>query len=307
MTVFQKYYKKIAILILIIALVLPNSSCTQKQESFKFVFMTDIHLQPEKKGIQGFQKAIKRTNSINPDFTLTGGDLIMDALGQSRSRADSLYNLYQKTVKSLNMPVYNTIGNHEVFGLYKESGVSPSNSFYGKKMYKNRMQKERTYYSFEHKGWHFMVLDGIGFTSDRHYIGKIDSTQMKWIKKDLSKIDKDKPIIVSVHIPFYSILAQAVEGGTEPLSKGAIITNNVEVLDLFEDYNLKLVLQGHLHIVEDIKYKGTHYITGGAVSGHWWEGPNYGHEEGFVVVEIKGNQFDWHYEDYGWKVKSQDN
>jgi len=43
-----------------------------------------------------------------PNFVITGGDQIMDAMGQSYGRADSLYNLYQETVKELKMPVCNT-------------------------------------------------------------------------------------------------------------------------------------------------------------------------------------------------------
>jgi 3',5'-cyclic AMP phosphodiesterase CpdA len=268
--------------------------------------MTDIHLQPEKSAVEGFEKAIARTNTINPDFVLTGGDLIMDALGQKESRADSLYDLYQESVKNFKMPVYNTLGNHEVFGLYVESGIDPQHPEYGKAMYKKRLKEESSYYSFNHKGWHFMVLDGIGYTEDRHYYGKIDSLQIRWIKEDLKNISKDTPIIISTHIPFYSLLAQAEGGPTKSLSEGAVITNGNKILELFEDYNLKLVLQGHLHIVEDLYYKGTHFITAGAVSGSWWNGPRYGFEEGFVVVEVRAGDFDWHYEDYGWEVAQKD-
>jgi len=55
------------------------------------------------------------------------------------------------------------------------------------------------------------------------------------------------------------------------------------------------VLQGHLHVIEEIVWKGTHFITGGAVSGAWWGGPFEGFPEGFVVVDIKGDEFDWYY------------
>lgn len=299
-----KKLNKTILLILLVASFLALTSCTQPaDDQFTFVFMTDIHLQEERAGAKGFEKAIGRTNQIDPDFVLTGGDQIMDALGQSQERATHLFDLYDRLTKKFNMCVYNTLGNHDVFGLYEESGISPQHPKYGKTMYKERMQKGLTYYSFDHKGWHFMILDGIGYTEDRHYYGRIDSAQQEWIRQDLASIDKNTPIIVSVHIPFYSILAQAVDGGTEPLSEAAIITNNIETLDLFDGYNLKLVLQGHLHIVEDIFYKGTHFVTGGAVSGNWWNGSRYGFEEGFVVVEVDGDEFKWHYEDYGWKVK----
>ena len=51
--------------------------------SFSFVFMTDIHLKPELKGDDGFRAAIARVNELKPDFVITGGDLIMDALEQN--------------------------------------------------------------------------------------------------------------------------------------------------------------------------------------------------------------------------------
>ncbi len=36
------------------------SSCQQKEESFTFAFMTDIHVQPEGVATEGFSKAIEK-------------------------------------------------------------------------------------------------------------------------------------------------------------------------------------------------------------------------------------------------------
>ncbi len=276
---------------------------TKKDENFSFVFMTDIHVAPERHATEGFLKAINAVNELKPDFVLTGGDNIMDALGQSYSRADSLYNLYQETAKKLEMPVYNTIGNHEVFGLYLKSGVDPSHKEYGKKLYENRVTKR--YYSFDHKNWHFIVLDGIGFTEDRHYYGLVDAEQLEWLKSDLEKTGKDKPVAVSIHIPLLSVGQQIMKGPTEGFGQGSIITNAHEVMQLLEQYNVKMVLQGHLHFLEDIYYNGIHYITGGAVSSNWWQGPRYGMEEGFVEIKVSGENFTWKYIDYGWDVPNK--
>jgi len=72
--------------------------------------------------------------------------------------------------------------------------------------------------------------------------------------------------------------------------------------DLFENHNLKLVLQGHLHTIEDIYVDGIHFITSGAISGRWWRGANMGFEEGFMQISIKNNQLSSEYKDYGWNV-----
>lgn len=291
-------------LILIVA-VMALFSCTEQtqqpagEEEFSFAFLTDIHLQPEKNAVEGFRMAIAEVNTRQPDFVITGGDLIMDALGVSYERADSLYKLYEEVSKDFTMPVYNTIGNHEVFGIYEKSGIEPDHPDYRYAMYEKRLGE--THYSFDHKGWHFMILNSVIETEDRHYIGMIDAEQMEWIKEDLLGVDPATPIVISTHIPFITVFTQILYGEYAPEYHGLVVENAREVLDLFTDHNLKLVLQGHLHYQEDIEVYGTHFITVGAVSARWWNGPNHGVEEGFLMVDVKGGDFSYEYVDYGWE------
>jgi Icc protein len=234
--------------------------------------MTDIHLTGSRNAIAGFTQAISTINGLHPDFVITGGDLIMDALGQRYSTADSLYNLYTGTVKNLTMPVYNTMGNHEIYGIYKESGADTLNPEYGEKMFEKRMG--RSYYSFIYKGWKFIILNSVEDTRKNGYNGLIDRVQMDWIKKELQETDKSTPIAISTHIPFITANAQKYIGTTVANDSSTVIYNGKEVLDLFMGYNLKLIMQGHLHTVEDIFIDGIHFLTGGAVSAAWWTGPN---------------------------------
>jgi 3',5'-cyclic AMP phosphodiesterase CpdA len=281
-----------------------NSKITsENNESFTFVFMTDIHLQPEKNAVEGFNQAIDSVNKLNPDFVITGGDLVMDVLGQDFERSEMLFNLYNESLQRFNMPVYNTMGNHEIFGIYKESGVESDHPEYGEKMFEKRIGKR--YYSFDHKGWHFIILDGVEDTRESSYIGKIDSVQMEWIKSDLERIDFETPIAVSVHIPFITSYMQILYGSLKPNNESLVITNAKEVLDLFKDYNLKLALQGHLHFLEDIYTQGIHFVTGGAVSSRWWQGKEHGMEEGFLLIKVSGDDFEWEYVDYGWEVEEE--
>ncbi len=298
--------KKLALSLFIIGFILgcgqvQNNSQSQIKDNFSFVFMTDIHIDTERHATEGLLQAIDTINKLSPDFVLTGGDNIMDALGQSYGRSDSLYNLFETTIKNLKIPCYSTMGNHEVFGVYEKSGVSPDNDQYGKKMYENRLAKR--FYSFDHKNWHFVVLDGIGITEDRHYYGFIDSTQVEWLKKDLERTGRETPVIVSTHIPLLSVGAQIMQDPTKGFDEGSVITNAHEIINILEQYNVKLVLQGHLHFLEDINYNGIHYLTGGAVSSNWWNGPRYGMQEGFVKVDLTNDDFTWKYVDFGWEVK----
>lgn len=287
------------------------AACQQKiadsdtaETGFTFIFMTDVHLQPELDAPIGFQQAVDSINKIAPDFVITGGDLIMDALGQTYGRADTQYRMYSDIVNNLNMPVYNTMGNHEIFGIYSASGVSSDHPEYGEKMFESRLGKR--YYSFDHKGWHFMVLDGIEDTGESRYIGLIDSIQMDWIRSDLKQVEPHTPIVISVHIPFITVATQLEKGATVPNGPGAVVTNSREVLDLFHKHNLKLVLQGHLHYLEHLYAGGTHFITGGAVSSRWWGGRYRGMEEGFLIIRTRGSEFEWEYFDYGWEAEEID-
>ncbi len=277
-----------------------KTTAEQGENGFSFAFLTDIHLQPERGAETGFQWAINEVNKRNPDFVLTGGDMVMDVLNQSYGRSDSLYNLYIKLSGNFKMPVYNTVGNHEVYGWHRnEKGIEQHPEF-GKKMFETRLGER--YYSFNHKGWHFIILDAIYRGEEGGYIGRVDEEQIIWLAEELQKVDKETPIAVSVHIPFITSATQLMRGSMAANSEGSVINNSLEVLGLFSEHNLRLVLQGHLHYLEDIYVQNqVHFITGGAVSGRWWGNePDSKPEEGFVMVHVEGEELDWEYVDFGW-------
>lgn len=57
-----------------------------------------------------------------------------------------------------------------------------------------------------------------------------------------------------------------------------------------------------MHFLESIFTGKTTFITGGTVCSGWWEGRIKGQEEGYLMFDIKGNEFDWHYVDFGWEA-----
>jgi len=276
------------------------AGCGEAANSFRFVFMTDIHVRPELEADAGYRSAIQKVNELKPEFVITGGDLVSDALAQPYGRAAQLYDLFIEISRDFDMPVYHTLGNHEIFGLYEKSGVEPDHPQYGKALYQQAMGIERTYYSFDHKGWHFVILDAVGMTAERSYIGEVDSVQLDWLERDLAGLAPGTPVAAVLHIPLVSVYEQMKHGATAAFRPSGVVTNSLQVLDILQRADLKLVLQGHLHIVEEIIYGDVHYITGGAVSGAWWRGDRDGFPEGFVVVDVDGERFDWSYQTFGW-------
>jgi 3',5'-cyclic AMP phosphodiesterase CpdA len=266
-------------------------------DDFSFVFMTDIHITPLRHAPEGFSIAIESVNKLKPDFVITGGDLVFDAMAAEYVRADSLYNLYTGKIKKFNMPVYNTMGNHEIFGWFNKN-ISPGNEYYGKAMFNKRIGKN--YYAFSHKGWRFYILDGIVKKDSSHYTGLVSEEELEWLKNDLKNVDKKTPLVICTHIPFITVYSQVFSSSTAANDDGMVVTNSKDVLGLFKGYNLKIVLQGHLHYFEDILVNNIHFITGGAVSGAWWGGQHKGTQEGYVIVEIKNNKPEAEYFDYEW-------
>ena len=297
--------RKLFILSLIVLLCLSFDLLGQPSapEDFNFVFMTDIHLEPDKGAPEGFKMAIDSANRLNADFILTGGDLIADALGATHDRAEQLYSLYNEAIKETGIPVYNTIGNHELFGIYQQSGVDSTHPDYNTGMYQRYFGN--TYYSFDHKGWHFIILNSNEDAGNR-YIGHISEEQISWLKSDLEKIDKKTPIILCTHIPFITTYNQLRYGALAQNDEGLVVTNSRDILIMLHEYNLKLVLQGHLHIIEYINLQDRiHFLVGGAVSAKWWRGPNEGMEEGFMYIKLRGEDVEWEYIDYGWNALAE--
>ena len=275
-------------------------------KDFDFIFFTDTHLQPELDASHGCAMAFRSMRSLKAEFAIQGGDHIFDGLAVPKQRSLGLFDMYDKTQQDLGLKVYHTLGNHDCFGVYPQSGMQPTDPLYGKRYYEDHVGK--TYYSFDHKGVHFIVLDSIGFTPDRAYEGRIDAAQVSWLAADLNAQPPAKPIIVTVHIPLVSAIDNYTPAPvTPPLHHGNTVVNSAEVTRLFVGHKVLAVFQGHTHINERVEWQGVPYITSGAVSGNWWHGTRLGTPEGYTVVSVRGGQVTTRYETYGFESVAPQN
>lgn len=272
-------------------------------QDFDFLFFTDTHLQPELDAAHGCAMAFKKMHGMKVDFAMQGGDHVFDSLAVPKSRSMSLFDLYDKTQQDVGMKIYHALGNHDCVGVFKASGMEPADPAYGKKYFQDHIGK--TFYSFDHKGVHFIVLDTIGLTADRNYEGRVDAEQLAWLKEELAGLSPTQPVLVMTHIPLVSAIGQYTP--TPPKPGGLTVINANEVLPLFSGRNIIGVLQGHTHINEMVLWQGVPYITSGAVSGNWWKGTRLGTPEGFTVVSIRNGKMETRYETYGFKSVAPEN
>lgn len=265
----------------------PNSQIN----SFSFAFFTDIHLNNGNNNCwEGFDKAVNSAKSKGVDFIMTGGDNVdIDGMDNSQP-AHELYQKYALKIENAEIPFYPTIGNHDRF-----RAVEKDDPLYNEGLFEKYIHE--TTYSFNHKGWHFIVLNTAQICEGKYCVNE---EQKQWLANDLAKVDKQTPIVISVHVPFLSVYYPALRGDYTDTDT---FKNFKEIWDMFANKNLKLVLQGHMHLYEEIKVRGVQFITAGAVSASWWGGAYHGTQEGYLKVDINGNNFDWEYVDYSWEVE----
>jgi len=286
-------------------------SCARKQPSpeaqelFSFIHFTDVHVQPERGGREGFLAAIEKMNSLGADFAVSGGDLVMDALEADEMRAFMLYDMYADCCTRFDMPVHQVMGNHEVFGIYVPEKVPLDHPDWGKELFKKRLGNGATYRSFDHKGVHFIVLDSVGIEQDEngpayHYIGQIGIDQLMWLKNDMATLAPGTPVIAVAHIPLFSLYEQIQRGPTAPWGRSGVLTDGKELFNLFSGCTFFGLLEGHIHVNELYRYKEAHYIDTAAVCGAWWAGPRDGHPEGFNLVHVYQDGIIAEYVTYGW-------
>jgi Icc protein len=266
-------------------------------DSFRFVHMTDLHIQPELRAAEGCRACIQRVNGLDPDFVISGGDQVFDAAETALPRAKLVYDLYRETIKPLTKPVHHVIGNHDVFGVGLASGVTPSDPLYGKRIFEDRIGKR--YFSFVHKNWQFFFLDSI-FLTGHSFVGRIDDDQLSWLQSELKSTPADRPLVLITHVPLVTAFPQYATSPAPP--ETLHVVNAREVLEMFRPLNLKAVLQGHTHVREKVVYNGCQFITSGAVCGNWWRGARFGHPEGFGLLTVHNDELSWEYLTYGFRA-----
>lgn len=242
-----------------------------------------------------------------PDFILVGGDLVNRARDLTIAEAEKRYDLFLQIWKDHTaLPTHWTFGNHDLAGT-SNPAVSSQEKYYGKALFQDRFHLPHLYYSFDHKGWHFVVLDDIAPLPDRSYIGKLFDDELRFLQADLDA-HRTMPTIICTHIPIMSAmpvslyLARAL-GHPFPEPKSLVCTNSDKLFADLPKHNVRAVLSGHLHHFEKIDLNGIHFINSGAVCGSYWKGPMLDCPEGYGVVDVAADgSFTFDYRDYGWKA-----
>jgi 3',5'-cyclic AMP phosphodiesterase CpdA len=241
---------------------------TQSSQNFTFAYISDAHIQHIRGNEfvhnwdRGLIRAVAETNLLTPqpDFVMFGGDLAQLGTREELDHGGEMLSRLKYKTRCV-------MGEHDYYldlGEYWSKLFGPH------------------YYSFNHKGVHFVVLNSILTTDEWTYkrwptaqrrmleMAGLDNPngspfmvgakQREWLRKDLEKVDKATPLVLFSHSPI-----QKIYKGWNFWTDDA-----EEIQALLKPFPATTVIYGHVH---QIQYNQIENITFQSVMATAWPWP----------------------------------
>ena len=213
----------------LLAQAVKGGSKAGRTEDFSFVQISDSHIgfnkgaNPDVTGT--LQKAIDKINHVPagmkpPDFMIHTGDITQN------SKASEFDTAVQVIKGTRVAEVFYVPGEHD-FSL--DDGA----------LYKQRFGKGTVgngWYSYTHKGVHFVGLNNCGQVDS---MGNLGADQLAWLKSDLASLSASTPIVVFAHIPLWMVYEKWGWGTAD----------GAQALAMLKRFGSVTVLNGHIHQV----------------------------------------------------------
>jgi len=235
---------------------------TDSKAKLSFGIVTDAHYADQNpRGARRYRESIAKMtecvtlmNDKKVDFLVELGDFKDCGKPVVEAAALKFLSAIEEVYGQFKGPRYHVLGNHDCDGVSKEQFLA--------RVENTGIQKGSSYYSFDSKGVHFVVLDACfdakGIDYDHGKFNWTDTNippkELAWLKKDLAS--SSGPVIAFVH--------QRLDL-TDSTPKGhrcVHVKNGPEIQQVLQDSKRALaVFQGHHHAGHYSHIKGIHYYT----------------------------------------------
>ncbi|MHA1376913.1 MAG: metallophosphoesterase [Candidatus Helarchaeota archaeon] len=202
-------------------------------QAFSFAVYGDTR--PDMFGITAHQTLVNDILMLNPDFVINVGDIVMTS-----NRLDQ-YDRFFYEIQYLagTRPYMVSMGNHEAWEL--GGNVVPY-------LYYFSFPNNDLWYSYNYSNAYFISL----IVLDEDQI--IAPNQLNWLEFELQKANSS-PNIDWIFLSFHSPIIHSGGGVSRFLG--------LQLLPLFNKYNVDFVLEGHRHFYERLYVPNTHHIIEG--------------------------------------------
>lgn len=288
------------------------------KEKFSFVHLTDTHIKgydPQNISkyphIKRLLLTLAEIKILNPDFILLTGDVTdgmqpfnyvaieQSTIGETGLLYPALWNLWST---KCNVVTFMLPGNHDCHTCTMDGQILDGSQYWQEWV-------GPLYYSFNYGSWRFTCLWGNdwpmedrdiinpqnreaeeGWTDQMNWAWRGGYTaaqlrlqQLGWLKRDLAIAEsRGENIVVAIHQnPYYFkdfITSPFFDWSGE---------GQEELLELIEEYKVKMVNSGHIHYDHYGEVKDTKYVAATTCSAHIG---NKGHYYGYRLIEIDGDK-----------------
>ncbi|UCG57246.1 MAG: metallophosphoesterase [Phycisphaerales bacterium] len=263
-------------------LAVSSLSCTSqltywlRPNILRFGMVTDVHYADAdtvgsrfyRESLEKLGECVRLMNSQNVDFLVELGDFKDQDNPAVEQRTLSHLEAVERIFQQFRGPTYHVLGNHDEDRISKTQFLA--------RVENTNVDPRCSYYSFDCKGVHFVVLDANyradGANYDRGNFDWTDANvppaELAWLEQDLAAVDK--PVIIFIH--------QLLDG------TGDVYVNNAgQVRRILEESGKVLaVFQGHHHSGSYSRIRGIHYYTLKALV----EGPGR-QDNSYAVVAVR--------------------
>lgn len=217
-------------------------------EAFAFSFVVFGDNQGNNKVFGDLIKRIKNEKGLS--FIVSVGDLV--PYGELAE-----YQKARRMIGQLNLPFYQTMGNHDGVN----GGWRHFLSYFG-----------RFYYSFDYEGDRFIFLNNA-------FKQSFDREQFAWLKQELAG-DKPRHVFVFMHKPVFD----PSEIYKSHVMSGRAVTE--ELMKLFAKCKVDYVFAGHIHGYAKSERDGVPYVVSGGGGGPLHLPPEFGGFYHYVRIDV---------------------
>lgn len=222
--------------------------------------------------------------------TITDQNVYGLMLGDIVHENMELYDNYVAGLKTLGFPMFNVLGNHD-------NDKTAKTDVEGRRVFEEKLGP--TYYSFNIGKLHFIVLDNLIMNLNEsgelkgYDVQGLTDEIWQWLQNNLSYVDHSTTLMVAAHSPMFKLIN----------THNRTAQYREEYGDLFAKFAKVHVWTGHTHNTYNYNYPASskwaviEEHTVARSTGELWTNEYLaaGTPRGYTVVEVNGNDIEWHF------------